>query len=437
MNTRTRPSDGWWRPAIVAGLVVLVGAGGAGCGGVGGEVDLAMADGVDRAEVAATEAGPAALAVGDLGWDLYRELAAGPGGENLVFSPHSIGVALAMARVGAAGTTAEEMDAVLHLREVADPHRSINALDRALVEAAGEVERPDGTTENVEIDIANALWAQDGFGFEEPFLDHLARDYGAGVQLVDYVDDTEGARRTINSWVADRTADRIEELIASGVLSPMTRLVLTNAVYLKAPWETPFDEGATAPGRFTGLDGTTTEVDLMAVDDSFRYARVGDVQAVELPYLGGELAMLVIVPDAGSFARVSSSVDGAFVDDVVGALQPTQLRLRMPGFEFTTQVGLVPVLRSLGMEEAFDPDVADFSAMTTEDRLFVSDVVHEAFIAVDEAGTEAAAATAVVMDLTAAPAEPVELTIDRPFLLAIRHTAAGALLFAGHVVQPG
>ncbi len=179
-----------------------------------------------------------------------------------------------------------------------------------------------------------------------------------------------------------------------------------------------------------------TMVELMSISESFRYARAADLQAVELPYAGGELAMLVLVPDQGMFESTASSIDASAVGAIVDALEPVQVGLRIPKYEFTTRASLVPALGALGMDLAFDADRADFSAMTTEAALFISDVVHEAFISVDEAGTEAAAATAVVMDLTAAHAEPIDLIVNRPFLFVIRHVETNAILFIGHIVDP-
>ncbi len=398
-----------------------------------GAVQVASAD-IERRDLPPERAAPAAESIGDLGWDLYRSLASED--TNLVFSPHSIGVALTMTRAGAEGETAAEMDEVLHLGGTADPHGSINALDLALATAAGERERPDGSTAEVVIDIANAFWAQEGFGFEPPFLATLAEDYGAGVRLVDFAGDHEAAREEINDWVATQTNDRIEKLLGPGVLSALTRAVLTNAVYLNAPWQHPFDENATATAPFTTLDGSEVEAELMSTTGPFRYARVGSAQVVELPYLGGELSMVVVVPDLGAFDATAASLDGGGFRAILEALGPAEVALRFPTFDVTTQASLVPPLKALGMTSAFDPELADFSAMTEDAPLHVSDVVHQAFITVDEAGTEAGAAPAVVMDLTAAPVEVVELVVDRPFLYAITHGPSSSLLFLGHVVDP-
>ena len=424
------------RRRLARSLALLLAAGllAGACGSDdGGGPSLVEAD-VDRVDASPALAEPFAGAIGSFGWDLYRELENAD--NNLVFSPHSIGIALAMTRAGAAGDTAVELDRALHLEGVGDPHGGANALDTVLLSASGQQERPDGSTAEIVVDVANALWAQEGFSFEPPFLTTLAESYGAGVRVVDFFGASEEARVEINDWVADQTADRIEELIGPGVLSADTRAVLTNAVYLSAPWEHPFDEEGTVPGPFTRPDGTEVEVDLMAVTETLRYARIGEVQAVELPYVGRQLSMVVLVPDEGAFEATAAGMDQPGFTALLDGMQPTEVGLRFPAFDHTTSAGLVPPLAALGIGSAFAPDRADFSAMTTEAPLFVSDVVHQATITVDEAGTEAAAATAVVMDLTSAPGELVELVVDRPFLFAIIHDQSRSVLFLGHVVEP-
>jgi serpin B len=284
------------------------------------------------------------------------------------------------------------------------------------------------------VTIANALWGQDGHAFEADFLDALAENYGAGMRIVDFVGATEAARGVINEWVADETNDRITDLIPEGALGPMVRMVLTNAVYLDATWRVPFDPEATADGPFTLLDGPQVTVPIMHQEESLPYASGEGWQAVELPYVGGELAMTILVPDAGRYGEIEADA-GALLDAVRGS-EVRMVRLGLPSFEFRTQTGLGDVLRRLGMPGAFDPATADFSGMTAAERLFISDVIHEAFIAVDEAGTEAAAATAVVMRATGAPMDAVTLEIDRPFLFSLYDRETGAVLFMGRVLDP-
>lgn len=391
---------------------------------------------VSRRQPDAPAADLAALAAGNRSFaaDLYAVLA-GASDENLAFSPLGIRIALAMTYAGAEGTTAVQMADALRFGVFGDRlHAAYNALDQAL--EARNVEfpaGPDGVERKVELSVVNALWGQQGFSFGDPFLETLAAEYGAGMYLVDFMEATEGARTAINEWVATETNERIPELIGPGVLSDLTRLVLTNAVYLDATWASPFDPNRTEAADFTLLDGSVVSADLMRATLTVPYAEGEGWQAVELPYVGDELAMLVIVPDAGAFSAVEASVaDRLEASDLI----PEQVALALPRFEFRSQSGLLGPLRELGMVDALDAALADFSGMTGERDLFVSDILHEAFVAVDEQGTEAAAATAVVMDLRSAPANPIVLEIDRPFLFALRDRETGTVLFLGRVLDP-
>ena len=409
------------------------GGGGGGTGG-GADADLAMAD----AQRAAPEAGAAARAGAALdafAAGLYAQVAGEEEG-NVVLSPYSVAYALAMTRAGAVGDTADEIDAVLHSELLDDLHASFNALDQDLATRSGKKQRADGSEAELNLRTANSLWGQRGFAFESPFLELLASQYGAGMHLVDFIGDTEGARRAINGWVGDQTNDKIPELLAEGILTDLTRLVLTNAIYLKAPWELPFAEVDTEPAPFHLLDGSTVEAPLMSLRWKLGHSEGDGWQAVELPYAGNELSMVVVVPEEGAFAAVEAALDGDLLAKVVDGLTPSMVDLRFPSFEFRTQASLKDALTALGMPLAFDPDNADLSGMTKEDRLYVSAVVHEAFIAVDEKGTEAAAATAVVGMTKSALPDLVQLTVDRPFLFLIRDSATGAPLFMGRVLDP-
>ena len=412
------------------------GGGGGGNGGGGGAVDgdLAMAD-VERSEPSADAVLEAGAALDAFAADLYAQVAGGSEG-NVVLSPYSVAVALAMTRAGAAGETADQMDTVLYAELLDDLHASFNALDQELAARPGDKERADGSEAELLLQTANSLWGQRDFAFEDRFLELLAAQYGAGMHLVDYMTDYEGARREINEWVAQQTKDKIPELIAEGVLVDLTRLVLTNAIYLKAPWEHPFSEEGTEPAPFHLLDGSTVDAELMSLNAELGYSEGDGWQAVELPYAGNELSMVVIVPDEGAFADVETNLDGDLLAEVVDGLGTSTVDLRFPSFEFRTQASLKDALSALGMPLAFDAEQADFSGMTNEAELYVSEVVHEAFIAVDEEGTEAAAATAVVIYQKGMPASPVHLTVDRPFLFVIRDSATGAPLFMGRVLDP-
>ncbi len=394
-------------------------------------VAMAMSDAQRAAAHApSSDVENAASSMESFGTDLYTVLSTGSG--NVVFSPASIMTALAMTYAGARGVTAAEMAAVLHI-DLEDPafHSAMNALDQIL-----ESRSFKSGDDRVELSFANSLWGQDGLTFEAPFLDLLAEDYGTGMRLVDFKTGAERARIQINEWVASRTNDKITDLIPAGALNELTRLVLVNAVYLNATWAHQFDPNDTADGSFTTLAGTELTVPMMHQTSSFDYANGDGWQAVQLPYSGDTLAMLLIVPDEGRFTDVERELGSGLLSEAVSGLSSTSMGLTVPKFTFRTQAQLRPALTSLGMPTAFDPTSADFSGMTTVEKLLVDEVIHEAYIAVDENGTEAAAATAVVMRATSAPMVDVTLDIDRPFIFALRDTETGALLFFGRVVVP-
>jgi serpin B len=381
------------------------------------------------ARVAATprDATAAALASNAFGADVYRALTAEDPSANLVFSPASIALALTMTAAGARGDTQRQMVEALRIDDADAMHRAANALTSELEARSGD---PDV---NVDLSIASSLWGQIGLPFEQAFLDLLAAEYGAGMNLVDYRSDPEAARVAINEWVADETRDRITELLAPGIVTADARLTLVNAIYMKAKWARQFEQDATSDLAFTNASGATVTVPAMRMSRFIPYS-VGDGwKAVELPYEGEEVAMLLIVPDAGELAATEEGLSVAAVAD---ALEPRSVHLALPRFDIESSLSVGETLKALGMELAFS-DAADFSGMTTADELAIGAVIHQANITVDELGTEAAAATAVIIETTAAPDdEPVELTIDRPFLFAIRDRATGAVLFLGRVADP-
>jgi serpin B len=407
----------------------------AGCGSSVGSITLARAD-VARAAAPSADASSAAAAVNAFGFELLRAM--GEHGDAVV-SPASIALALAMARAGAVGDTAAQMDRVLH-DAASDGHPTwLNALEAALASRSGTFKDAAGKDQPVTLRIANAPFSQQGLTLQPAYLRALAERFGAGVRLVDYVTATETARLAINGWVADQTERRIKELLAKGVLDPQTRLVLVNAIYLKAAWLNPFDEKATGPAPFTHLDGSTTDVATMHLTADLPYAEGDGWRAVELPYVGGpagSLALDVIVPD--DFAAFTASLDATRFDAIVAGLADGQanVTLSLPKFGTETKVDLADVLSSLGMPDAFDRDRADFSGITTQERLYISAVIHQANIDVDEKGTEAAAATAVVMRATAMPGGHVTFNVDRPFVFALRDVATGAVVFLGQITTP-
>jgi serpin B len=406
---------------VIAGLIL--GA----CGGPAAAQEIRSS--VARSSVDPAAAQDARAAMDAFSADLYKVLAREDG--NLVLSPYSVGVALAMTRAGAVGDTRTQMDTVLHAALMKDLNSGFNALEQALAKRPGKFKVGEGTLE-LELATANRLWGEKDSTFEAAFLDTLARDYGAGMQIVDYKTAHEAARRTINDWVAARTKDRIKDLIPQGVLDAQTRLVLTNAIYLKASWLLPFNDSVRGP--FHLANGSEVQVDVMSQSESLAYGAGDGYQAVRLPYAGG-LSMVAIVPDAGKLNSFERSLDGAALRRIASGLATKPVVLSMPKFSFRSSAQLRDALSELGMPVAFT-DRADFSGMTKQEPLEIADVIHQAFIAVDEKGTEAAAATAVVMRATSAPLQPIELKIDRPFLFMIQDDETGAVLFMGRVVDP-
>jgi serpin B len=400
-------------------------------GGPSSNIELAAAD-LPRAQTTAEDATSAASAINAFGFDLYRLTISDD--DNLVFSPTSIVLALGMARAGARGVTAEEMDAVMH-DAASDEHAAwLNAVDAALASRSGTVTDLNGDDHELILRIANAPFAQREMALEEAYLEALATRFGAGLRLVDYIGATEEARELINGWVSEQTEERIPELLRPGILSEDTRLTLVNAIYLKAPWAMPFDPEFTQPGAFTRRDGSTVDVPMMTTGQSLPFAEGSGWRAVELPYLGDSLAFTVIVPD--DLAAFEAELDADAFGTIVGALSPAEVILSLPRFSTETKLGLADVLGTLGMSAAFDAAEADFSGITTEEQLFIAEVIHQANIDVDEAGTEAAAATAVVMDAGAAPADLISFIVDRPFLFAIRDVQTGAIVFLGRITDP-
>lgn len=377
-----------------------------------------------------------AAAVNAFGADIYGAVAAG-GAHNIVFSPASIMLAMAMTSAGARGTTSLEMYDVLHARATgaAGLHSAMNSLSAQMAERNRRV-RIDDRFADVSLNVANSLWGQKGVEWNAEFLDLLATEYGAGMRTVDYAMRPEEARSAINGWVADETKDRIRQLIEPGVLTSDSRLTLVNAIYMKAPWIYRFDESATRVRRFRTFDGADVSVPFMENTESFGYASGDAWTAVELPYAGGELSMLVVLPDDGALPTVEARLGHGLFDEVSAALEPTFVNLSMPRFELESRLDLKDTLRSLGMQTAFQADSADFTGMTVDEKLFINFVVHQANISVDENGTEAAAATATGMAGTSAPTDVVEMRLDRPFVYAVRDVLTGAVLFLGRVGDP-
>lgn len=377
-----------------------------------------------------SEVGPAVQANNELALDLYGELRQKPG--NLVFSPYSISTALAMAYGGARGSTGAQMARSLHFSVAPEElHRAFAAL-QAQVNAAQ-------TRGNVRLLVANALWPQERYAFLEDYLSLVRECYGADVSPLDYQRAAEAARDTINSWVESRTEDKIKELIAPGVLGELTHLVLVNAIYFKGDWSVQFDPALTSDGSFWLSPQEEVEVPMMCQVEEFGYAERRGLQVLELPYVGGELSMIVLLPErVDGLASLEESLTATNLSEWTERLEQTDVEVFLPRFVLRHGCELSDTLAALGMTDAFDGRVADFSGMDGREHwLFLSAVIHQAFIDVKEEGTEAAAATAVVMDALGLPVEPPKtFRADHPFVFVIREDSTGSILFLGRVVDP-
>lgn len=362
-------------------------------------------------------------------FDLYQALSDSPG--NLFLSPYSISMALAMTYAGARGETEQQMGETLHFDLPQEQlHPAFNQLTLALLSRS---ELPEG--DGFKLNIANALWGQRGYAFLDDYLDVLGRNYAAGIHLVDFIAATDEARQRINDWVADQTEDKIRNIIPEGALNANTRLVLTNAIYFNAAWASPFEEGATQPEEFTGLDGSQSSTPMMRQTGYFLYSASEGVVAVEIPYVGGQMSMVLIMPPAREFQAFEDSLDADRLQELLVGLSSTNIHLMLPVFEFESEIGLSQTLTAMGMPNAFG-EQADFSGMDGSLDLFIQNVLHKAFISVDEEGTEAAAATAIIVGVTSLGEEPVEVRFDHPFIFLIRDNETGAILFLGRLLQP-
>lgn len=363
-------------------------------------------------------------------FDVYRSLRSQDG--NLILSPYSISLALAMPYAGARNETESQMAQALHFLPQEQFHSEFNALDQKLEESK---KASDKDQTPLQLDIVNAIWAEQTQTFLPEFLDTLAANYGAGIYLADFINQFESARKEINSWVKDQTKNKVKNVLAEGSLDSDTRMVLVNTIYFKADWLHQFESNFTRDAPFHLLDGSTVNTPRMNQEISIPYASGNGFQAVELPYSGSTAAMDIIVPDDGNFDSFESSFDSELYDQVINGLGPATVALGLPKFEFSSDFNLSDQLAGLGMSDAFDSAKADFSGMTGGQDLFISDVVHKAFVAVDEKGTEAAAATITIMGAGAMPYD-VSLIVDRPFIFVIRDLGTGQILFFGRVLNP-
>lgn len=380
------------------------------------------------------EADLSKLVAGNRGFalDLYQVLWSKE--RNLFYSPYSISVALAMTYAGARTETERQMAEVLHFTLSQDRlHPALNALDVALASRGAGAMGKDG--KGFRLSIANSIWGQVGYSFLREFLDVLAANYGAGLRVLDFRKAPDRCRLVINEWVSEQTEGKIRDLLPPGSILGAELLVLTNAIYFSAAWEFPFEQENTEDGTFYLLDDGQVTVPMMVQTKQFRYVEGDGYQAVELPYDGDELSMVVLLPERGRFEEFAEELDASRVASILKGMRSAEVRLTMPKFTYEWGYRLGSTVSRLGMEAAFGPG-ADFSGMTGNRDLWIDDVIHKAFVAVDEAGTEAAAATVTVLRALSAPGIPVEVTIDHPFIFVIRDIQTGAVLFVGHVVNP-
>jgi serpin B len=306
-----------------------------------------------------------------------------------------------------------------------------------LLDSRNEKIETEQRSGEVALRSANSAWARPDVAWKPAYLETLAKFYGAGVRLTDFGNDPEGSRQRINTWVEDQTMGRITDLVPKGAIDDLTALAVVNAVYFKAPWAEPFEKGATRPGPFTTVDGTTKQATMMHHLMEKAQARTGtDWEAATLPYLGEKVAMTVVLPAEGKDAAVAEWLAGGGVAELLASDGQPMVDLTMPKFEFRTSVALKEVLQSLGIDDAFVPDVADYSGMTDQVKLHVSAALHQATIAVDEEGTEATAATAIIAGTTSAPMASLTLVLDRPFFLVIHDVESRIPIFLGRVADP-
>ena len=374
----------------------------------------------------------------DFAFDLYRALSDEEG--NLFYSPFSISQALAMTFAGARGETERQMADTLQYRlSQGSLHPTFNALDQEL---ASRGKDPRGTQNQGEakqyfrLNIANAVWGQHGYGFLPDFLDVLAENYGAGMRPMDFAGAPEESRARINDWVAEETEDKVKDLLQPGTIDPSTRLVLTNAIYFNASWFWRFNKRETKPRPFHLKGGGSVDVPMMTetTKDFYGYAKGDGYQAVDVPYSWREMSMTVLLPDDGDLEELEDSLNAEMLDQIMDDIEIDYITLTMPLFKFESEFSLGKTLAGMGMTDAFG-DRADFSGMSGSKGLWISEAIHKAFVSVDEGGTEAAAATAVAVNVSGPSKEPTAVTVNRPFIFLILDTATGAVLFLGRVMN--
>jgi serpin B len=384
---------------------------------------------VTEPDVSAEDLASIAAANTDFGVALYRQVA--KPGENFFFSPFSISQAFSMVYAGARGNTEQQMQQALHFTLPQERlHPAMNALDLVLQRPVKPKPGQKGSPPTFR--LVNGTWGQQGFAFEPRYLDTLALHYGAGVRAVDFQSDAEALRTQINDWVAGQTEDRIKNLLPSGFVTSDTRLVLVNALYFKGSWANQFEPTRTRSATFHQLDGSETQAQMMEREGALASMRGDGFMALALPYVGDASRMLLIVPDSGRFSEVEARLSASFLDGIRQGLNNTDAVLRLPKFQVEAGFALPDAMKALGMVDAFN-ESADLSGISTQANLYITGAQHKAFVAVDETGTEAAAATGVGVGDESIP--PL-VTVDRPFLFLIEDVETKSVLFLGRLLKP-
>lgn len=362
-------------------------------------------------------------------FELYAQFSEQSKERNIFYSPYSILVALTMTYEGARGQTAEEMQSVLHIPEHADARRPNFASIYNDINKEGKAYK---------LSTANALWAQKDYKFLEEYTNSIEKYFGGRVTNLDFEGASEKSRQTINKWIEDKTNKKIKDLIPPGLLSAYTRLVLTNAIYFKGTWVRQFDKKETQDDDFTMSSGNTMKVPMMRLtgnDAKFNYAENDELQILEMFYDGEDLSMLIILPKGNDLAGIEESLSLETLSAWQDMLHEQRVDVFIPKFTFETKYLMKKTLTEMGMLTAFG-STADFSGMDGTKELFIQDVIHQAFVEVNEQGTEAAAATAVIMECTSAIRSIPVFRADHPFIFIIQETGTGNILFLGRVCDP-
>lgn len=374
-------------------------------------------------------------------FDLFRELAAAESHDNLVVSPHSITTAILMLYAGAEGETATQITGALRLSASGDDLlRTAGLLQTSLMpDDHDEEERPEAEGDRFTLRVANGLWLDTGYPVRPDFLRRLQQHLQSETATTDFSGSPDESRHEINSWIAQQTEHRIPDLLPQGSITPLTRLVLVNAVYFFAGWQHPFIEGATRDGQFTTARGMQRTVPLMQLVAGVPVYMGDDTIAVELPYAGGDTSFIAFMPrDPDAFAQWQRTLDRDRFDRIRDALSRTRADVTLPRFSAETSLSLPQTMQRLGMRNVFHPDLADLSGISGNRDLYATDIIHRSVIDVDEQGTEAAAATAVIVGVRSVVGQddPVRIRFDRPFVYALYDTHSESILFIGRVTDP-